>query len=201
MAVQWDSEKGFNGVAVDVFDAVKNKILGIKKEIPELGEMTKDALGWLQEGLSKNELKEIFNDETILKNIGQTKEEFMSFIDDVDLSGDVFAQYQERLQANTKDLTLFQRAGKAAGNAIKSIGAALGSMAATWAIREVISLVATGISNYINEFDNLKEKSESFFSSVSEFNSKIATGTFQIEELSEKYYKLSEGVSNSIFLP
>ena len=141
MAVQWDSEKGFNGVAVDVFDAVKNKILGIKKEIPELGEMTKDALGWLQEGLSKDELKEFFNDETILKNIGETKESFMSFIDDVDLSGDVFAQYQQHLQKNTQSMTLFQRAGKAAGNAMKSLLASIGSMAAMWAIGEVISLI------------------------------------------------------------
>ena len=74
-------------------------------------------------------------------------------------------------------------------------------MAVSWAIGKALSLIATGIINYINEFDNLKEKSESFSSSVSEFSSKIAEGTSQIEELSEKYYKLSEGVSNSIFLP
>lgn len=89
--------------------------------------------------------------------------------------------------------TLSAKAGQVA---LKGLAMA-GNMIAMWAIGEIISLVATGISNYVNEFDNLKEKSESFSSSVSEFNSKIAEGTSQVEELSEKYYKLSEGVSNS----
>ncbi|MFR0846775.1 MAG: hypothetical protein ACLSG9_01880 [Eubacterium sp.] len=57
-------------------------------------------------------------------------------------------------------MTLFQRAGKAAGNAIKSIGVAIGSMAATWAIGEVLSLVFTGIDSLLNQASNISEKAE-----------------------------------------
>ena len=53
MAVQWDSEKGFNGVAVDVFDAIKDKIFGIKNEIPEITDEVKEALDVIYD-LNKN---------------------------------------------------------------------------------------------------------------------------------------------------
>lgn len=39
-------------------------------------------------------------------------------------------------------MTLFQRAGKAAGGVIKSLGATLASMAAMLAIGEILSAVA-----------------------------------------------------------
>lgn len=94
-------------------------------------------------------------------------------------------------------MTLFQRAGKAAGNAIKSIGAAIGSMAATWAIGEVLSLVFTGIDSLLNQASNISEKAEGFASTMDAFNSSVKEGSSQIDDLANKYEKLSEGVDNS----
>lgn len=62
MAVQWDSEKGFNGVAV------KNKIPGIKKEIPEVSENIGAFFDLLKEenidlsGLKLDRIKELTED-------------------------------------------------------------------------------------------------------------------------------------------
>lgn len=146
MAVQWDSEKGFNGVAVDVFDAVKNKILGIKKEIPEITDEVKEALDVICD-LNKNgdiDLSTLNSEgiKELTEDLGVSDDALNKFLEDWDGSGDIQEAFTARLKKNTEGLTLFQRAGKAAGNAIKSIGAAIGSMAATWSIGEILSLVA-----------------------------------------------------------
>lgn len=101
------------------------------------------------------------------------------------------------MKENTQGLTLFQRAGKAAGNAIKSIGAAIGSMAATWAIGEVLSAVFTGIDSLLNQASNISEKAEGFASTMDAFNSSVKEGSSQIDDLANKYEKLSEGVDSS----
>ena len=80
-------------------------------------------------------------------------------------------------------MTLFQRAGKAAGNAIKSIGVAIGSMAATWAIGEVLSLVFTGIDSLLNQASNISEKAEGVASTMDAFNSSVKEGSSQIDDL------------------
>lgn len=105
------------------------------------------------------------------------------FLKDWDGSGDIQEAFTAHLQANTKDLTLFQRAGKAAGNAIKSIGAAIGSMAVTWAIGEVLSLVVTGIDSLLNQASNISEKAEGFTSTTDAFNSSVKEGSSQIDDL------------------
>lgn len=201
MAVQWDSEKGFNGVAVDVFDAVKNKILGIKKEIPEITDEVKDLLSCFQDDsfntLSKDEMKNFFDDEELLKNLSELKESFMNFIDKVDLSGDVFAQYQEHLQQSSQSMTLFQRAGKAAGTAMRTFGATLASMGVAWLAGEALSLAITGIYDLATAAKTAKENSESLPSSLSKMQSKYAANSSKIDELSKKYDELSSGVNNA----
>lgn len=139
MAVQYNSkDNSWSGLGVEIFDAVKNKILGIEQELPELSGKVKGVLDCLNDdslkSLSKDEIKEFFDDDDILKNIDESKESFMSFLDDVDLSGDVFEQYQAHLQKSSEKMTLFQRASKAASSAAKSFVAALSSMAVTWLI-------------------------------------------------------------------
>lgn len=145
MAVQWDSENGFNGVAVDVFDAVKNKILGIKKEIPEITDEVKEALDVIYD-LNKNgdiDLSTLNSEgiKELTEDLGVSDDALNKFLEDWDGSGDIQEAFTAHLQENTQGLTLFQRAIKVAGNAIKSLVATLGSMAVMWAIGEVISLI------------------------------------------------------------
>lgn len=198
MAVQWDADNGFNGVAVDVFDAIKDKILGVEQEIPKLGSMTQDALGWLQEDdlkvLNKDDLKDFFDDEAILENIGESKESFMSFLDEVDLSGDVFQQYQEHLQQSADSMSLFGRTTKVVGSALKSLGATLGSMVVMWAIGEVISIATTAIDNYANRVKYAKEALDNFNSSTKEQQDDLSSQKTWIDQNGKQYEQLAEGV-------
>lgn len=208
MAVQWDSEKGLSGWGIEIFDAVKDKILGIKKEIPEITDEIKEILGRFDDDsfkiLSKEEMKDFFDGEGMLKGLSESKESFMSFIDKVDLSGDVFAQYQEHLQQSSQSMTLFQRATKAAGTATKKLFATLGSMAVMFAITEGIQLVINGFSK-LN--DLIKENKHAIGNSISEnyerasntldtFSNAISKTEDKISNLEELRSKL-DGVKNS----
>lgn len=199
-AVKYDSENGFSGIALDVVGALRNKISGKGKELPELNEATKEALSRLQEddikGLNKNQLKEFFDDDTI-KSINTTKKSFMSFIDKVDLSGDVFAQYQNHLKESSQSMTLFQRAGKAAGTAVKSLVATAGSMLVSWGVGELLSAAISGIDYFANKIERTAESASNFTGSIKDFQSELSTNNEQIDDLSKKYQELSNGVSDT----
>ena len=199
-AVKYDSENGFSGIALDVVGTLRNKISGKGKELPELNEATKEALSWLQEddikGLNKNQLKEFFDDDTI-KSINTTKKSFMSFLDEVDLSGDVFTQYQNHLKESSQSMTLFQRAGKAAGTAVKSLVATAGSMLVSWGVGELLSAAISGIDYFANKIERTAESASNFTGSIKDFQSELSTNNEQIDDLSKKYKELSNGVSDT----
>lgn len=199
-AVKYDSENGFSGIALDVVGALRNKISGKGKELPELNEATKEVLSWLQEddikGLNKNQLKEFFDDDTI-KSINTTKKSFMSFLDEVDLSGDVFTQYQNHLKESSQSMTLFQRAGKAAGTAVKSLVATAGSMLVSWGVGELLSAAISGIDYFANKIERTAESASNFTGSIKDFQSELSTNNEQIDDLSKKYKELSNGVSDT----
>lgn len=139
MAVQWDSENGLSGWGIKIintFRGVNNELPSIsddivkyfneiKKAVPTLGD-GQTVVGW-----------DYFNEK-----LKMTDKNVLKFQEDWNGVGDISEAFQQWMKKNTQSLTLFQRAGKAAGNAIKSIGAAIGSMAAAWAIGEVLSAVA-----------------------------------------------------------
>lgn len=203
-AVKYDSENGFSGIALDVVGALRNKISGKGKELPELNDATKEALSWLQEddikGFNKNQLKEFFDDDTI-KSINTTKKSFMSFIDKVDLSGDVFTQYQNHLKQSSQSMTLFQRASKAVGTAVKSLVATAGSMLVSWGVGELLSAAISGIDYLINyekyqeqAFENATETAQKYadeIKSVREENEKTVNSA---NEISLRYAELVQGV-------
>lgn len=200
-AVKYDSENGFSGIALDVVGALRNKISGKGKELPELNEATKEVLSWLQEdddikGFNKNQLKEFFDDDTI-KSINTTKKSFMSFLDEVDLSGDVFTQYQNHLKESSQSMTLFQRAGKAAGTAVKSLVATAGSMLVSWGVGELLSAAISGIDYFANKIERTAESASNFTGSIKDFQSELSTNNEQIDDLSKKYKELSNGVSDT----
>ena len=84
MAVQWDADNGFNGIAVDVFDAIKNKILGIKNEIPEVSEDISAFFDLIKEGdidfstLNSDGIKELTAD------LGVSDDTLNKFLEDWD---------------------------------------------------------------------------------------------------------------------
>ena len=135
-AVQYNSEN----------DSWTTWLSTLKKDIPKV---SKDAKSLFKE-LDSGKLK-VTDWQGYCNSVKMTDETLISFLQDnehVEYATKDLATYQLYLKNTSKDLTLFQRAGKAAGNAIKSIGAAIGSMAATWAIGEVISLIVNLLTNF-----------------------------------------------------
>lgn len=190
MAVQYNSDTDSWTTWID---KLKQEVPTVKKKITDFFESMKAQGVPLNEWAKLNDT--VFND--MCKQYKVTDTELKNFLRTWDGSGDVAEAFQAHLKKSTNGLTLFQRAGKAAGNAIKSIGAAIGSMAATWAIGEVLSLVFTGIDSLLNQASNISEKAEGFASTMDAFNSSVKEGSSQIDDLANKYEKLSEGVDNS----
>lgn len=91
-------------------------------------------------------------------------------------------------------MTLFQRAGKAAGGVIKSLGATLGSMAVDWAIGEVLQLVITGVDHFVNSAKYAKEALDNFNDTVKEQQSSLSSQKDWIDKNGEQYEKLANGV-------
>lgn len=140
MAVQYNSEN----------DSWTTWISKFKKEIPEV---SKEAEGFFEKmnkvgaTITSDTLKPMLEStngafDDYIKNNKLADKSLISFLQDTKYSEKTLANYQLYLKKSSQSMTLFRRAGKAAGNSIKSIGAAIGSMAATWAIGEVLSLVA-----------------------------------------------------------
>lgn len=80
---------------------------------------------------------DVFN--RLCKKYKVADKDLKNFLKTWDGSGDIQEAFAAHMKKSTEGLTLFQRAGKATGTVIKSLGATLASMAASWAIGEVIS--------------------------------------------------------------
>ena len=187
MAVQYNSKDNTWSTWLDIF----------KKEIPEASEESINAFEKLAKAQAKG-YDPTINDR-MEKWIRQNKladETLISFLQDTKYSEKTLANYQLYLKESSQSMTLFQRAGKAAGNAIKSIGAAIGSMAAMWAIGEVISLIVSGLDKLVNSAKYAKEAAEGFSSSYETLQKDISDNSSKISELNAKYQELSEGVNN-----
>ena len=187
MAVQYNSNDNTWSTWLDIF----------KKEIPEASEESINAFEKLAKAQAKG-YDPTINDR-MEKWIRQNKladETLISFLQDTKYSEKTLENYQLYLKESSQSMTLFQRAGKAAGNAIKSIGAAIGSMAAMWAIGEVISLIVSGLDKLVNSAKYAKEAAEGFSSSYETLQKDISDNSSKISELNAKYQELSEGVNN-----
>lgn len=129
MAVQYNSENDSWSTWLNV---LKNKIPSASKEAIDTFEKIKKAqeAGYKIDNMDRWIHQNKLADESLIK-----------FLTDTKYSEKTLANYQLYLKESANSMNLFQRAGKAAGTAIKSLVATLGSMVAMWAIGEVISLV------------------------------------------------------------
>lgn len=127
MAVQYDSKNNSWSTWLDV---LKNKIPSASKEaVSTFKEIQKN----ISEGFNTTDY------EDFIKKNKLADETLISFLQDTKYGTKDLASYQQYLKESSQSMTLFQRAGKAAGGVIKSLGATLGSMAVMWAIGEAIS--------------------------------------------------------------
>lgn len=88
-----------------------------------------------------------------------------------------------------------QNTSEAAAIGLKALSIA-GNMIAFWAISEVITKVASAISDYVNAAKIARENTEALSSSLTESQNKYAEDSKKIEELSSRYEILSKGVNH-----
>lgn len=95
------------------------------------------------EGVPLNEWAKANDDvfDKLCKKYKVADKDLKDFLKTWDGSGDIQEAFTAHMKESTEGLTLFQRAGKAAGTAMRTLGATLGSMAVSWATGEVISLI------------------------------------------------------------
>ena len=98
-------------------------------------------------------------------------------------------------------MTLFQRAGKAAGTAMKTLGATLASMGIAWLAGEAISLAITGLDHLANATKYEKQALEDATETAKKYADQIKTTKEENEknaksanDIAEKYAKLAQGV-------
>lgn len=114
------------------------------------------------------------------------------FLKTWDGSGDIQEAFTAHMKESTEGLTLFQRAGKAAGGVIKSLGATLGSMAAAWAIGEAISLAINGIDAIINHAKRASDAAQEAKEKASNTLSEDEETSNSLDDLISKYKELRE---------
>lgn len=198
MAVQWDKEKGLNGWGVDFW----NTIRGIKKDLPEVNAEIKQFIGSQDDLKGKNPESlewirpQLIQDAEELSNVtDELKDDFTSFLETADLSGDILKQYQAHLKKTGKSVNDFSSFTKKAGNVLKSFGATLGSMFVNWAIGKAIDFVATKLDNLANVSKHAAESAQALASEMNDSISSISSNASTLSELNDEYQTLSKGVN------
>ena len=194
MAVQYNSkDNSWSGIGVDVFDAIKDKILGVKQELPEISKDVKDFFDICNTDV---ELKALDSDGLIkwANDVGLADESLISFLQDTEYSEKTLANYQLYLKNTAKTTTLFQRATKAAGTAAKTLIANLASTAVAWAVAWAVAAVIRFIYNFVDRIivtmdelnDKIEENRELYKETAKEIdslNSELENTKERIDEL------------------
>lgn len=175
MAVQYNSDS--NSFST-IFDGLIGKISPVKKEIKEFFELAN------AKGIPLNEWSKVCNNvfDDLCKEFKVTDSELKNFLRTWDGSGDISEAFTAHMKQSTESMTLFQRGAKAAGTAFKTVVAAVGSMAITFAISEVISI----ISELITSSDRLAEKAQDLGAEFKNTETDISNYKDKIQELNDK---------------
>lgn len=178
MAVQYDSKNNSWSTWLDTF---KKDIPSASKEAVSAFEKIKKAqeAGYKIDNMDRWIHQNKLADKSLIK-----------FLTDTEYSEKTLENYQLYLKKSSGSLTLFQRATKAAGSALKKLFATLGSMAVMFAITEGIQLVINGFSK-LN--DLIKENKHAIGNSISE-NYERASNT--LDTFSNAISKTEDKISN-----
>lgn len=182
MAVQYNSKNNaWGGFIIDTYKAKKG-IIEVSEEATKLFDKYKDK------DLS-NAMDQIMSHGTFDNFIEKNKladETLISFLKDTEYSEKTLENYQLYLKNSANGLTLFQRAGKAAGSAIKTLGATLANMALVWVISEAVSM----IYSLVTASNRLQE-------SAAKFGDEFASASSDIDNYKSKIAELHETIDSS----
>lgn len=117
LAVQYDKENGWSGIIVDTIKAKKG-IVELSDEFKKFQE-TASSKNWNFEYFYNSHSRDEI--EQWIGKLDLSDESLKKFLKDWDGSGDIQEAFTAHMKESTEGLTLFQRAGKAAGGVIKFI--------------------------------------------------------------------------------
>ena len=155
------------------------------------------------EGVPLNEWAKANDDvfDKLCKKYKVADKDLKNFLKTWDGSGDIQEAFTAHMKESTEGLTLFQRAGKEAGTAMKTLGATLASMGIAWLAGEALSLAITGLDHLANSAKNEKQALEDATETAKKYADQIKTTKEENEknaksanDIAEKYAKLAQGV-------
>lgn len=180
MAVQYNSkDNSWSGIVVDLLKAKKG-IVEVSDEATKFFNKTKN---WKPSSLVITDEKKFGS---FIKKMDLADESLISFLKDTEYSEKTLENYQLYLKNSANGLTLFQRAGKAAGSAIKTLGATLANMALVWVISEAVSM----IYSLVTASNRLQE-------SAAKFGDEFASASSDIDNYKSKIAELHETIDSS----
>lgn len=187
MAVQYDKENGLT----TWLNLLKREVANISSEVNALFDNVISKMNDAQ-------WQEIFDSENGWENfIAKNKiadEDFKEFLGTIDNAKFTLKDYQQYLKDTGKATSTFTAFTKKAGTALKSLGAAFGSMMVNLAIVTVIKLVVKGIDNLIHSAEHCKERVDELMESYQSALDKANSNAKTIEDLASRYEELSKGV-------
>ena len=175
MAVQYDSKNNtWGGFIIDAYKAKKG-IIEVSEEATKLFDKYKDK------DLS-NAMNQIMSHGTFDNFIKKNKladETLIAFLQDTAYGEKTLANYQLYLQETANSTTAFQRITTVAGNAIKTLFAALASMAVTFLVSELIS----GIYQFVQASKDIANSAQEIGSKFKDTEKDISSYKKKVEEL------------------
>ena len=192
MAVQYNSkDNSWSGIVVDLLKAKKG-IVEVSDEATKFFEKYqkngKNLSATIENVSKSNGFKGFIKDSKL------ADESLISFLQDTEYSEKTLANYQLYLKNTTKTTTLFQHATKAAGTALKTLGAVFANMIISWAIGEIISLTVQWIDNLAHAAENSIKAGEEAQDEIKAIKSELESMNKTVSDSAERFSELSKGV-------
>lgn len=190
MAVQYNKKNNtWSGLLVDIFNVKKN-IIDISEEATNFFNKTKN---WRKSSLIITDNKKF---DSFVQKMNLADKSLINFLQDTKYGTKDLANYQLYLKNISNANSTFASLTQKAGSMLKSFGAALGSMAAMWAIGELIGLAVSSIDNLVHSAEHCKKRVDNLISSYESALNTANSNANKVEELADKYETLSKGVNN-----
>lgn len=191
MAVQYNSDNNSWETWIDVF----------RNKIPEASNDAKKAFEDIQKKLSEGFVLDSYDDFINANKLAD--ESLINFLKDTKYSQKDLTSYQQYLKDAGKSTSTFTTSIKKASTAIKSLGAAMASMAVNWMIGKAIDFVATGIDNLIHKsekerekLEEIAEKAEEAKSNIKSLSDELKSKTKTVNDIKNRYAELAQGVNS-----
>ncbi|PNV62832.1 hypothetical protein C0033_07390 [Clostridium sp. chh4-2] len=190
MAIQWDSDNGFNSWLVSIYKARKGTA-EVSKEATSFFDKVKN---WNNSSLNIIDEKKF---ESFIKKMEIADKSLINFLKDTNYGSKDLHSYQTYLKDNATATTFFAQATQKAGMIMKSFAAMAGNMFIMYAVSKGIELVAKAIDNYVHRAEKAIEATEKANSRINDLKGTFNSHKKIVEDTAALYDKLSEGVDKA----